>query len=162
MFDPHANLALESLKKGAFLTTCAKEKINTMTISWGSIGHIWNKNLFMVMVRPSRYSFELLEQNPEFTVSFSLDDKLKKALNICGTKSGRDTNKFEESGISLQNSKVVSVPVIAECGLHYECRVVQKQVLVPEFFDETYDGKWYPAKDYHTMYYGEILASYLA
>ncbi len=162
MIDTYANLALESLKKGAFLTTSASGKVNTMTISWGSIGHIWNKDLFMVMVRPSRYSFELLEQNPEFTVSFALDDTLKKALNICGTKSGRDIDKFKEASIGLQNSKIVSVPVIAECGLHYECKVIQKQVLVPEFFDETYDGKWYPAKDYHTMYYGEIVASYLA
>lgn len=159
--DLYTNKALEMLQKGAFLTTSdGKDHVNTMTISWGSIGHIWNKPVFMVMVRPSRYSFELIEQHCEFTVSLPLDDSLKKALSLCGTKSGRDVNKFEQANLTLHSSKVVEVPIIAECGLHYECKIVHKQVMVPEFFNESYDGKWYEQKDYHTMYYGEIVACY--
>jgi flavin reductase (DIM6/NTAB) family NADH-FMN oxidoreductase RutF len=159
--DRYSNKALEMLPKGAFLTTSDGDKrVNTMTISWGSIGHIWNKPIFMVMVRPSRYSFELIEHHPEFTVSFSVNNRLKNALALCGTQSGRDINKFEQANLHLQAGKEVNVPVIEECELHYECKVVHKQVMVPEFFNESYDGKWYPEKDYHTMYYGEIVACY--
>jgi len=161
MQDLYTNIALEMLTKGAFLTTSANGMINTMTISWGSIGHIWNKPIFTVMVRPSRYSFELIEKHPEFTVSFPLDNSLKKALGLCGSTSGRDINKFEKAQLTLQDGKQVSVPIIAECGLHYECKIVHKQVMIPEFFNESYDGKWYPEKDYHTMYYGEIVSHYL-
>lgn len=159
MHETHHS-ALEILEKGVFLTTAADGKANTMTISWGSIGHIWNKPIFMVMVRPSRYSYELLEKHPEFTVSFPLNDELKKALSICGSHSGRDGDKFERANLHTQPSKIVNVPIIQECGLHYECKIVHKQAMVPEFFNESYDGKWYPEKNYHTMYYGEIVACY--
>lgn len=162
MFDTTlAQKALEILPRGAFLTTKDGDTTNTMTISWGSIGHIWNKPIFMVMVRPSRYSFELIEKHPEFTVSFPLDDSLKKALALCGSKSGRDMNKFEQANLHLEAAKEVSVPVIAECGLHFECKIVHKQAMIPEYFNASYDGMWYADKNYHTMYYGEIVASYM-
>lgn len=100
-----AKAAMENLKKGAFLTVKSGDKINTMTIGWGFIGFAWSKNLFMVMVRKSRYTHELLENTNEFTVSIPLDNDFKKQLGVCGTKSGRDIDKFKETGLQLKPGK---------------------------------------------------------
>lgn len=151
--------ALAGLPKGAFLTTAADGKVNTMTISWGSIGTVWQKPCFMVMVRPSRYTFELIEKSTEFTVSIPADE-MKKALGLCGTKSGRDMDKISAAGLTLLPGKAVSVPVIKECGLHFECRIVYKQTMEPALLNEHNDKTWYADGDYHTLYYGEIVAVY--
>ena len=86
---------MSRLKKGAFLTVKSGEKTNTMTIGWGYIGIMWNKPYFMAMVRPGRYTHELLKNSDNFTVSVPFGENLNKELGICGTKSGRDINKGE-------------------------------------------------------------------
>ena len=88
-FD-HAETILKVLAKGAFLTTAAGGRHNTMTIGWGALGNIWGKPVFTVMVRHSRYTHELIEAHNEFTVSFPLTAAFSKALGLCGSKSGRD------------------------------------------------------------------------
>lgn len=85
---------LKTLSKGAFLTTAADGKQNTMTIGWGSLGFKWGQPTFTVMVRQSRYTKELIDANPEFTVSFPVKEGFAQALGLCGSKSGRDLDKF--------------------------------------------------------------------
>ena len=85
-FD-HAETILKVLAKGAFLTTAAGGRHNTMTIGWGALGNIWGKPVFTVMVRHSRYTHELIEAHNEFTVSFPLTAAFSKALGLCGCKS---------------------------------------------------------------------------
>lgn len=80
---------LKTLSKGAFLTTAADGKQNTMTIGWGSLGFKWGQPTFTVMVRQSRYTKELIDANPEFTVSFPVNEGFAPALGLCGSKSGR-------------------------------------------------------------------------
>jgi flavin reductase (DIM6/NTAB) family NADH-FMN oxidoreductase RutF len=147
-------------KKGAFLTTKVGDKTNTMTISWGSIGFIWGKPMFTALVRKSRHTHELIEKAGEFTVSIPLDENMKSALAICGTKSGRDIDKIKECNLELQEGKKVSTPVIKGCGVHYECKVIFKQEMCPDLLDESIDNSMYGSKDYHTVYYGEILNYY--
>lgn len=157
-YPEYANKALESLPKGAFLTTAADGKVNTMTIGWGSIGTVWQKPVFMVMVRSSRYTHELIEKSQEFTVSIPLAN-LKEALTLCGTKSGRDLEKIQAAGLTALPGQKVNVPVIAG-GLHFECKIVYKQKMEPALLDDGYNKTWYGNGDYHTMYYGEIVACY--
>ena len=160
-FYEHLDHAMERLhQKGAFLTTRADGKTNTMTISWGQIGFMWGKPVFMTMVRESRYTYELLKKTDTFTVSIPADDSFQKALGIAGSKSGRDTDKFALAGLTLKEGKKVATPVISGGGYTYECKIlarvpVGKGFLPPEVLDSSYqDG------DYHTFFYGEIVEAY--
>ena len=157
--EQYLTQALAILPKGAFLTTAADGKVNTMTIGWGSIGTVWQKPCFMVMVRQSRYTHELIEKGTEFTVSIPVNE-MKKALGLCGTKSGRDMDKISAAGLTLLPGKVVGVPVIKGCGLHFECKIVYKQTMEQNLLEANNDKAWYANGDYHTLYYGEIVAAY--
>ncbi len=152
---------LDQLKKGAFLTVKGDEEINTMTIGWGTIGFIWNKPIFMIAVRYSRYTYELLEKTDEFTVSVPLSKDMKKELAVCGTKSKREIDKFKECNLTAENGKVVDTPIIGECDLHYECKVVYKQAMEPGTLDKDIRDAKYSNNDFHVLYYGEIVASYI-
>lgn len=158
-YNEYAEKAIDILSKGAFLTTAYDGKVNTMTIGWGSIGYAWGKPVFMVMVRHSRYTYELIEKSGEFTVSLPFKD-MKKYLNFCGTKSGRDVDKIAAMELKTNPGQKLATPVIADCGLTYECKIVYKQVMEPAALDEEYNKKWYAQGDYHTLYFGEIVACY--
>lgn len=152
---------LGQLFKGAFLTVQDSDgKLNTMTISWGTIGCMWKKPVFMAMVRKSRYTYDIIEQGKEFTVSFPLKGNLKQALAICGTKSGRETNKFIECSLTSMKGEKTSTPVIKECNLHLECKIVYKHPVDAEMLAEEMRGVYGEEQDYHTLYYGEILSCY--
>lgn len=160
-FTQDLEKAMEYLhKKGAFLTTKVGDETNTMTISWGSIGFVWGKPMFTVLVRKSRHTHKLIEKAGEFTLSLPLDENMKSALAICGSKSGRAMDKIKECNLELQEGKSVSTPVIKGCGVHYECKVVFKQDMAPNLLDESIDNNMYSKKDYHTVYYGEIVNCY--
>ncbi len=160
LYSQYADRVMEALPKGTFLTTAHNGKVNTMTIGWGSIGRIWQKPIFMVLVRYSRFTYDLIEKSTEFTVSVPFKD-MTEALALCGTKSGRDMDKIAVAGLSTTPGKKVSVPVIAGCNLHYECKIVYKQAMTPDTLDSEYQKACYANGDYHTMYFGEIVATYL-
>ena len=157
----HSEALLKQLSKGAFLNTAAGGRQNTMTIGWGSLGFQWGAPVFTVMVRQSRYTKELLEQNPVFTVSVPVNGDFAKALGLCGTKSGRDTDKFAAAGLAAVPAQTVDAPVINGCGLHLECKIVDKKTMEPSLFDKTLAGRWYAQGDWHTYYTGLITAAYL-
>lgn len=163
-FDYKLNLvdALNSLEqRGAFLTVKDNEdRVNTMTIGWGNIGYEWGRPVFIVLVRESRYTHELLENADDFTVSIPLDDKMNKALGFCGSKSGRDYDKFKECDLNLLNGKKVNSPVIGDCQMIYECKIIYKHDMDLQLLDEEIRNKWYISGDKHTIYYGEIVNCY--
>ena len=146
--------------QGAFLTVKSGEKINTMTISWGNVGFEWNRPIFTVLVRKSRYTFDLIENSDNFTISIPLSKALKKELAVCGSKSGRDIDKFKACNLTLENGKIVNTPIIGECELHYECKIVFKQEMSPHLLSQDVIESAYANGDYHTIYYGEIVATY--
>lgn len=151
---------LKQLEKGAFLTVKNDDKINTMTIGWGSIGYIWNRPILTVLVRYSRFTNELLENTDEFTVSVPIKNNLAKALGICGTQSGRDLNKIQAADLTLQESISLETPIIKDCNLHFECKIVYKQSMEPSLLNEHIKKDKYSDNDYHVIYYGEIIESY--
>lgn len=146
------------LKSGGVFLNSSGYKDNTMVIGWGGINIFWGKPVFIAPIRKSRFSYELVNSSGEFTISIPIDTNVKKALAICGTKSGRYIDKFTESGLTRLPGQNVNVPVIGECLLHYECKVVYKQDMNPENLDSQMDSIWYP--DYHTFFFGEILSCY--
>jgi flavin reductase (DIM6/NTAB) family NADH-FMN oxidoreductase RutF len=159
-YEDYSQEFLTQLPRGAFLTVKDGDRLNTMTIGWGSIGYIWQKPIMMVMVRFSRFTHELINRAIDFSVSIPSPGELKKSLAITGTKSGRDVDKFKEATLTVQTAQCIASPVIEECGLIFECQLVFKQVMEPENLDNSIRASCYPQDDYHVMYYGEILACY--
>lgn len=158
-YEQIAAEATKLIPQNAFMTTAHDGKTNTMTIGWGSIGIMWGKPVFTAMVRQSRYTKELVEQSGEFTVTLPLTD-MKEALTLCGTKSGRDVDKFTAANLTLKDGQVLNTPIIAAPALQLECKVVFKQTMEQENLDTANQTKWYAQGDYHTLYFGEIVSAY--
>jgi flavin reductase (DIM6/NTAB) family NADH-FMN oxidoreductase RutF len=110
----------------------------------------------VVLVRPSRYTYKLIEETGEFTVNI-VPPKLKEVVQYCGTVSGRDHDKFKEKQLTAIPSKKVKTPIIKECILHFECRVVHKSDLIPSELEKAIITTLYPKGDFHRIYFGEIL-----
>jgi len=157
-YHEKAGEALKQVEEGAFLVVKGKEKTNVMTIGWALMGVIWRRPVMMVAVRTSRYTYKLIQEAESFTVSIPSGD-MKKEINICGSKSGRDLDKFKECGFSTAKPQKVATPVLKIPGSHFECRIVYQTPTDPKFLSPDLQDI-YPAKDYHTLYFGEILASY--
>ncbi len=160
-FNEYSSEMLQQLSKGAFLNVKSGNEINTMTIGWANIGIVWGKPIFTVEVRYSRHTYDLLKNTDEFTVSVPLSKDMKKELAICGSKSGRDIDKFEECNLTPVKGKKIDTPVIEECDLHYECKIVYKQAMEPATLAEDIKDNYYKTNDFHVLYYGEIVASYI-
>ena len=165
-FD-YANEINHALRSGILLTTKADGKVNTMAIGWGMMGIQWNKPVFIALVRGCRHTYSMLEKNPEFTVNIPLDSVDKSILRICGTKSGRDIDKFQELGLTAEDPEKISVPGICQLPLTLECKVLYKQQQSPEHIMDEELLKHYSKApvnirdDYHTAYYGEIVSAYI-
>ncbi len=132
---------------------------NTMTASWGGMGILWHKQVIFAFVRPQRYTYEFMEKNNIFTLSF-FDDKYKEALQFCGHNSGRTHDKMKETGLVPIASPHNSV-FYTQASLMMECKKIYYSDIDPAHFllSET-DAKIYPNKDYHRMYIGEILTCF--
>lgn len=147
--------------KGAFLTVKSGENINTMTIGWGSIGYQWGKPIFMVLVRKTRYTYNLIENSQDFTVTIPLSDNLKEELRFCGTKSGRDIDKLKACNLQIKDSNKVYSPIINKRDvLTYECKIVYKQEMDNRLISPDVKEVYYKDNDYHVIYYGEIVDCY--
>jgi len=145
---------------GLLLATQGKDgKPNVMTIGWGTVGSIWGLPVFIVLVRPSRHTYGLLEENGDFTVNVATTD-LNDAVSYCGTVSGRDRDKFEEMNLTAAPGKLVNAPVIQECAVHYECRILHRNDLVADALARAVKERAYARGDYHRVYFGEIVAAY--
>jgi flavin reductase (DIM6/NTAB) family NADH-FMN oxidoreductase RutF len=155
----NADQKMERIKKGAFLTVKAGDALNTMTIGWATIGYIWQRPVLMVAVRDSRHTFTLLENTDNFTVSIPAGSNYREAVMVCGSKSGRDLDKFKECRLLPKAAQQVQSPIVDIVGRHYECRIVYKSAMDSAFLAGDLE-KLYPKKDYHTLYFGEIVACY--
>ena len=86
-------------KDWALVTSGDKRNFNTMTISWGSMGTIWNRDVITIYIRPDRYTWEFLQKSEYFTVSF-YDETYRADLSILGTLSGRKENKIAKTSLT--------------------------------------------------------------
>jgi len=144
---------------GLLLVSGDMEKCNVMTIGWGTAGIIWRRPIFIVLVRPSRYTFSLIEKKGEFTVNVPTPE-MEEVVSFCGTVSGRDHDKFKEKNLTPVSGKKVRCPVVKGCSIFYECRVVHKNDVIPTELFPGISSEYYPQGDYHRVYFGEILANY--
>lgn len=150
---------VKALEKGLVLLVSVDKngKGNPMAIGWGTIGEIWGKPVFVVLVRPSRYTYSLIEESGDFTVNVAGED-MKETVMYCGTVSGRDYDKFKEKNLTALPSEFVKSPIIKECKINFECKVIAKTDIIPEFLNEEIKKSAYKQDDFHRVYFGEILS----
>ena len=142
------------------LTAGTYHEYNMMTVAWGSIGCMWRMPFAQVVVRPQRHTHIYMEKSDSFTLC-AFPEKYRKDLNTLGTISGRDGDKLSKTDLTLMSSSKVSSPSYHEASLILECRKIFKQDIIPEgFIDKTIQNH-YPAKDYHSVYFGEILTAFV-
>jgi len=172
VFD-YAGEILKALPGGILLTSEAEDCTNAMTIGWGTLGIEWRVPIFAVYIREGRFTRELIDRTGEFTVCVprgEVSPQVKKALAICGSKSGRNTDKIAESKLTIVEAEAVRSPAIKELPLTLECRVVFQEVQsvkkisskFAKFYPEGVDSSHAGANaDPHVAYYGEILKAYI-
>lgn len=134
----------------------AGKHYNTMTVGWGYFGIMWNKPTAVVVVRPTRYTFEFINRYDTFSLC-SFDKSYKKDLNLLGSKSGRNGDKIAETGLTPIPSARIDAPAFREAELIIECIKTYWDDFKPERFLDHSIEKNYPNKDYHRMYFGEIV-----
>jgi len=158
--DYFAQTVQRMREDGLLLASASADgKANVMTIGWGTIGCIWSRPVFIVLVRPSRYTYNRLEQVSDFTVNVP-PRELSTSVSHCGSVSGRNHDKFQEAHLTPIPSREVRSPIIKECVVHYECRILHRNDLVPEALAQAVREEFYPSGDFHRVYFGEIVAAY--
>lgn len=145
---------------GLLLVSVGKdEKPNVMAIGWGLMGALWAKPAFMVAVRLSRHTHKLIEETGDFTVNVP-NRGMDEVIEYCGTVSGREHDKFREKKLTPTPGKRVKSPIISECAIHYECKVIHKVEVEISRLPKEVLSAYYPFGDPHTLYFGEILSTY--
>ncbi|MGD9976724.1 MAG: flavin reductase [Bacteroidales bacterium] len=153
-FDLTENIFYSLNNKWMLIAAGNREKLNTMTASWGGFGILWNKPVAIIFIRPQRYTFQFTEQNPFFTLNF-FDEKHRNILESCGSKSGREYDKVAETGlIPVQTENSIA---FEQAQMILECKKLYSDFLKPENFTEKeVIQKHYHRNDFHKMYVGEI------
>jgi len=161
-FGAFAKETLEQLSgKGLFLTVKKGDTVNTMTIGWGSLSQYWGMEVFIAPVRFTRYTFDLLKDCDEFTVSVPASGKMDEALKICGTASGRNGDKKSLAGITYKNARELSCPVVDGCEIYYECKLLTYTDLDKANLPEEISARWYgEGNALHRLFFGKIVTAY--
>jgi flavin reductase (DIM6/NTAB) family NADH-FMN oxidoreductase RutF len=141
-------------KEWMLITAGTPQHFNTMTASWGGLGELWFKPVCFCFVRPQRYTYEFMEKGDVFTLSF-FEDQFKPQLNVCGSRTGRETDKVAECGFTPCAAENGSV-YFEEARLVLECRKIYSQDIDPQRFLDDGIMHHYPQEDYHRMYIGDI------
>ena len=147
---------------GAFLAVKDRDgRSNIMTIGWATVGVIWSKHVMTVMVRPVRYTYELIEHATAFSVCVP-SNKYAKELIACGTESGRSTDKAKKHGLTLVSGKLENSIIVKGCDFFYECEIIHKNLIDPNYLKKELKEDLYPKNDFHAIYYGEIKHTYMS
>ncbi|MEG1523520.1 MAG: flavin reductase family protein [Clostridia bacterium] len=156
--------AARQMEKGVFLMTEGAH--NPMTVGWAQFGYVWGKPMVTVFVRKSRYTYSLIEKSKTFSISVPKAGNLSNALGYCGSHSGRDGDKCAAAGLSVLPARTDCADGIADCAIHFECRIVFRQEMDLTKMDTELATKFYGSNqafgngDPHTLYFGEVIAAY--
>jgi flavin reductase (DIM6/NTAB) family NADH-FMN oxidoreductase RutF len=146
-------------KQWMLITAGTENKYNSMTASWGGFGILWNKPIAIIFIRPHRFTYNFVEDNSTFNLSF-FSEKYRPALQFMGSKSGRDFDKAKETGLTPIISPNNCI-AYEEARLNIDCKKLYFGDLDPKnFIDSALIKRNYPTKDFHRFYFGEILGCY--
>ncbi len=154
--EEYKNNIFEDLKKiNPILTVGSYNDFNAMTVSWGGIGVLWNLNVAIVYVRKSRNTYKFSEKYDSFTLSF-LPEKYAKEVAFFGSKSGRDYDKFKETGLHASYEPDFNGYFVAEANYVIRMKKIAKFDFDSDFIPEEVKNH-YPNDDYHTAYFCKIV-----
>lgn len=143
------------IKEEWMLITAEKEgKVNTMTASWGGFGIMWNKQVVFIVIRPQRYTKEFVDNADSFSLTF-FDKSYLKKLGYLGKVSGRDENKIEKTELTIIHEE--GIPYFEEAHTAiFAKKLFAQPITENSFIDQSIIDNWYPIKDYHILYIGEV------
>jgi flavin reductase (DIM6/NTAB) family NADH-FMN oxidoreductase RutF len=137
------------------ITAGALDSFNTMTASWGTLGHLWERDVAICYVRPQRHTYGFMERSGVYTLSF-FGDEWREALEYCGSHSGRDVDKMAQTGLTPFATPEGAV-AFEQARLILECRKLYAgDITGSGFVDSAVVDKVYPGRDFHRFYVGEI------
>jgi len=142
-------------KKWMLITAGNLESFNTMTASWGGMGNLWNVPVAFIFVRPQRHTYNFIERESHFTLSF-FEKKYHHILSYCGSHTGKEVDKAKETGLKSLETKLGNI-VYEQARLVVECQKIYFDDIKPELFVDRLIQRNYPNKDYHRMYIGKII-----
>jgi flavin reductase (DIM6/NTAB) family NADH-FMN oxidoreductase RutF len=144
-------------------TASSQGKPNVMTVGATGLGTAAGVHYVVEWVKPSCYTSELIEETREFTLNVPREG-MGEVVRSCGSVSGRDRDKFAEANLTAIPSKIVSAPILQECGIHLECKLTGIWDARPESITGSskayYERSGTPAHNYHRCYFAEIVAIY--
>lgn len=161
----HKTISIEELNFNPFtlignewmlITAGNINSFNTMTASWGSLGYMWARPVAFCVIRPQRFTRKFVEENEFFTLSF-FGRVYRSALEICGKYSGKNVNKVEMAKLTPKEDEEFKTVFFDEANLVFVCKKIYFQDIIPENFLDKTIYNFYPAKDYHRMFIGEIV-----
>lgn len=140
------------------ITSGSLKEHNTMTASWGGLGVLWHNPTATIYVRSQRFTKKFLDKEDFFTLSF-FEEKYRSVLSFCGTNSGANVNKDEQTGISPtifdESVAYEEAKLVLVCKKLYSAKMEPENITNPEIIKT-----FYPEKGYHYIYLGEITAAY--
>lgn len=146
-------------KEWMLITAGDNQKVNTMTASWGGVGVLWGQNVVTAYIRPQRYTKEFVDEQDCFSLSF-FSGQYQKELSVLGTVSGRDQDKINQ--VHFHTTYLDNVPTFEEASYVFIVEKIYEDTIKPEqFINHSLDERWYPNKDYHTIYIAKIKAVYV-
>ena len=141
-------------KQWMLISATDGERANTMTASWGAMGILWHKPVAICFIRPQRYTYQFTEKSDYLSLAF-LGEEYRDALVFCGRNSGRDGDKFEQSGLTCTYTEG-GVPYPEEAQMVMSCRKLYADDMKKSAFVDTDMFKHYPIDDFHRVYICEI------
>ena len=138
------------------LTSGTMEDCNMMTVAWGSMGCMWNRPFVQIVVRPQRHTLSYLDRSDCFTLC-AFSGEFREDLRHLGSVSGLNRNKLAETRLTLKPSEKVVSPSYHEAEMTLECRKMYRQCMDPSGFLTDAGAAAYPEKDYHIVFFGEIV-----
>ncbi|UCH13654.1 MAG: flavin reductase [Bacteroidales bacterium] len=166
--NSYKKVEVESLNENVFkiigddwmlITAGKNDNFNMMTASWGTMGILWHKPIAICFIRPQRYTYKFAEEYDYFTLSF-FEEKYRNILQICGSRSGRNINKVEATGLIPMETELGNI-CYKQSRLFFECRKLYYADLDPgNFIIPEIAQHNYPTKDFHRYYIGEIINCY--
>ncbi len=145
----------DNIGKGALLTVRKPNgTLNTMTVSWGTAGVLWNKEVVTVFVRPQRYTYEFCQAGNTFTLSFFGAER-RDTLAYCGTKTGRDVDKFATCGLNYRVEN--GACIFDDARVTLVLKKLYSQEFKKECFFDNSPLSNYKSNDFHMAYTCEII-----
>lgn len=161
--DNFIEIKPEDLKENPFkligkdwmlITAAQNGKVNTMTASWGGFGTMWGKNVTFIVIRPQRYTKEFVDGSSTFSLTF-FNPEYKEKLAYIGKTSGREEDKIDNSNLTIVYEG--ETPYFHEANIAMICEKIYIQPYESQcFLDKELEKKWYPQKDYHSLYIAEV------